>query len=96
MSQITIKDVRAAWQIYCDVAKLVGFDPTGWQLQEGSSTTGVHFSGRTSTGNAVPGAIGYGFNSAYLGTTRRETYDALRVAASALRAVLDLRGPKPE
>jgi hypothetical protein len=88
--RVSIKDVRTAWKNYCDVAQAAGFDTTGWHLQEGSAVQGVHYSGRTGTGSAVPGAIGYGMNSAYLGTTQGETYDALRHLTAALQAVVDL------
>lgn len=88
--RVSIKDVRVAWVAYCDAAKSVGFDTTGWNLQEGSAVQGVHYSGRTGDGSAVPGAIGYGLNSAYLGTTQGETYDTLRHMTAVLHAVKNL------
>lgn len=90
MAQVTVSNVRMAWANYCNMAEAAGFVTDAWHLQEGSSTMGVHYSGRTGDGGAVPGAIGMGFNSAYLGTTRREAYEALLHITAAMQAVVEL------
>jgi hypothetical protein len=90
-ARVSIIAVRQAWADYVKIAGEVGFDTTGWNLQEGSAVQGVHYSGRTGTGDPVPGAMSNGFNSAFLGTTQGETFDALRHMIATLRAVAELR-----
>lgn len=90
MAQVTVSNVRMAWVNYCNMAEAAGFVTDAWHMQEGSSTRGVQYSGRTGDGSAVPGAIGMGFNSAYLGSTRRETYDALLHITATMQAVVEL------
>lgn len=91
---VSIKVVRTAWVDYVNAAKAVGFDVSGWNLQEGSQTNGVHYSARTGDGRPVPGAISQGFNAAFLGSTQREAYEALRHMIAVLSAVKSLHNPE--
>jgi hypothetical protein len=89
-ARVSILTVRQAWMDYVNAAASVGFDVNGWNFQEGSLTNGVHYSARMADGRPVPGAISEGMNTAFLGTTQGETYNALRHMIAVMRAVRDL------
>jgi len=94
MARITKNDVRRVWDLYITEAKASGFDTTDWTLRMGSPSYGVPFEGHIGEGRAVPGAIGEGFSSGYLGVTAGDAYNALRFITETMRTVRLLHNPE--
>lgn len=88
--RITITDVRMRFQHYVEAAAKVGFDTEGWTMQEGSSTYGRAFRIYTATGERAPGAEWAG----YIGSTRREAFQALTHMHSLMWEIIELRKGK--
>jgi hypothetical protein len=84
-NRITVTNLRSMYAHYVKACEKAGFDTTGYQLVEGSKTYGRAYRSYKD-GSGTPGADING----YLGTTVRETYEALDVAARTLWAVMDL------
>lgn len=90
MARISERDVAGMFKRACAAAKALGADTTSWELHTGNSTNGISWKLVTPRGREHPPAAGLhltGWSNEYLGSTRREAYDALHYLAMAWEAV---------
>lgn len=88
-TRYTVNDVRAIFETFCELARSVGFDTEGWELEIGNSSYHRQFRHVQCGKSSGPSSTEF---RPELGANTREAWTALSNRIDALRAFRDLRG----